>query len=57
MNPLLEVNMELPKHCRVALIPILMILVIPFYIYIPRLQQQQILDLVNETVQAVRNEA
>ena len=55
VEPLLEVNMELPKYCRLTLIPILMILVIPFYVYIPQLQQQQILDLVNETVQAVRN--
>ena len=47
--------MELPKYCRLTLIPVLMILVIPFYVYIPRLQQQQLLDLVNKTIQASRN--
>ena len=49
--------MELPKYLRLTLIPVLMILVIPFYVYIPRLQQQQILDLVNETVNLIRNES
>ena len=49
--------MELPKYCRLTLVPLLMILVIPFYVYIPQLQQQQILDLVNETVQAARDGA
>ena len=50
-------GMDLPKYCRLTLVPVLMILVIPFYVYIPRLQQHQILDLVNETVQAARNGA
>ena len=49
--------MKLPKYCRLTLVPLLMILVVPFYIYIPQLQQQQFLDLVNETVQAVRDGA
>ena len=49
--------MDLPKYARFALIPVLMILVIPFYIYIPVIQQKQILDLVNKTVQASRHGA
>ena len=49
--------MELPNKCRLTLIPVLMILVIPFYIYIPQLQQQQILRLVNETISLIRNES
>ena len=47
----------LPDNCRFVLVPVLMILVIPFYVYIPRLQQQQLLDLVNKTIQASRNGA
>ena len=48
--------MELPQYFRVTLIPVLMILVIPLYIYIPALQRQQILRMVNETIAFVRNE-
>ena len=48
--------MELPTNFRIVLAPLLMILVIPFIVYIPKLQQQQILRLVNETVALVRNQ-
>ena len=48
--------MELPPNFRIILIPLLMILVVPFIVYIPKLQQQQILRLVNETVALVRNQ-
>ena len=49
--------MDLPKYCRLTLVPVLMILVIPFYIYIPHLQRQQLLRLLNETITFVRNES
>ena len=50
-------GMDLPKYCRLTLVPVLMILVIPFYIYIPHLQRQQLLRLLNETITFVRNES
>ena len=48
--------MELPTNFRRILVPFLILLVIPFIVYIPKLQQQQILSLVNETIAFVRNE-
>lgn len=48
--------MELPANFRIVVIPFLMLLVIPFIVYIPQYQQQQILRLVNETIAFVRNE-
>ena len=41
---------------RLILIPALMILVIPFYIYVPTLQQNQLLRLLNETIALARNQ-
>ena len=41
-------------NIRLTLVPVLMILVIPFYIFTPLLQQHQLLKLINDTVAAVR---
>ena len=52
----LKKQLETPLLLRLTLIPVLMILVIPFYIYIPSVQQSQLLKLINETVAYVRNQ-
>ena len=52
----LKKQLETPLLLRLTLIPVLMILVIPFYIYIPSIQQHQLLKLINETVTYVRNQ-
>lgn len=48
----------LPKiefhNVRVFLIPALLILVLPFILYTPILQQKQLLDLLNQTVTTFR---
>ena len=49
--------MELPRYLRLTLVPVLLILVLPFYVYIPHLQRQQLLRLFNETITFVRNES
>ena len=41
---------KLSKYCRFVLVPVLMLLVVPFYIYIPVLQRQQLLNFINKTV-------
>ena len=48
--------MELPFNLKLILVPLLILLVVPFIVYIPKLQQQQILRLVNQTIAFVRNE-
>ena len=46
---------KLPKNCQLTLIPILLILVIPFYVFVPAIQQKNFLRLLNETVIALTN--
>ena len=54
-NEGMERPLKLPRDCRLTLIPILLILVIPFYVFIPTIQQKNFLRLLNETVVALTN--
>ena len=45
-----ERRLRLPKYCRFALVPVLLILVVPLYIYVPVLHRRQLLKLINDTV-------
>ena len=42
--------MEVPAYVRLTFVPVLMILVIPLFVYIPAIQRQQLLRIVNESI-------
>ena len=43
------------NNIRLTLVPAFILLVIPFFIYVPVLQQKHLLELINASVIAARN--
>ncbi len=52
-----EQRMELPnfRKLRVTLVPVLLCLVLPFFIFTPIIQQRILLNALNDTVASVRS--
>ena len=51
----MERPFKLPKDCHLTLIPVLLIFVVPFYIWVPAIQQRHFLRILNETITLLRN--